>query len=582
MADNPFGYANPVEQHEADSGIVNPYTPGTPEYDLYQENTGTQNVPPPSDIQPVTQEQQAAAAQAKWNEAVQSQGPVVNYSGQIVQPAYATPKNPWDVLEPKNVTPEQAANNAAVDIAMTEKTAQITSAPAVANIVNNVWQAITPWADEKGETFLDAVKGYPEYWLKSQQVPDQSELAKVYEAEQQSPAWYKLIFGQTVIRDGDKYFQLVQGESPMISPAMEGLTATKAAFKSIKPLLTVAPADVGLSDAAYIRFLNARIANPELSVESFKAVGETSMAKTFRILEEGRQNSIMIGNQAGKVTARNFAARSSEVYRPDLTGEFTPEALKGSWYKATAIAEKPAAASEEIANSLSKVSQIVDNSVLTASETVKVLVDQGAISAALSTRTLATLQLLDAVAPSIKNAALAIVSSKLSNAITSGKSQVAVQELARAEVVEVTSAANKAASDSKTSAKLQSVTKAAIKSVSESQPSTKAQAGTNSQLKAQTSTSTQTKPATKTQTETQTVTKTQAKTQAKTATAQVAPSNVIKDTGRVTRPPDKPSAPKIPPIIFTDDDGKKVRLTAEDGAVAWKQGFVLHYQVEAV
>jgi hypothetical protein len=449
-----------------------------------------------------------------------------------------------------------------------------------AEVINNVWQAVTPWAEEKGETFLDTVKDLPQAWINAQTPPKQADLAKVYAAESESPFWYKAIFGHSVEKNNDgTYSQVVQGELPMVSPAMFGLGAAKTAFKSVKPLLTVAPAEIGMADAQYLRFLNARISNPNLSAEGFKALdGLLSDAVKSGGSTFAKQQAISMGYKLSGVLqpgeeAAEIASGVSRVVKGSkiVDTAIDPYAMGGrvptaNWYQevlATIKADKPAIqTAAKIEQSLSKVVQTVNNSTLTATQTARVLIDRGAVSAALATKTAATLQLLEAVSPALREAALVSVSEKVSDAITSGKSEATIQKIAQAEVVSITKAANKVAANSKTAIDLQPVTKAAIKSVSQTVPETQAQIRTDTELKQQT--------------KTQTKTETQVKTSPKTVTETVTKAKIGKTTGKEIEPPVRPPTTKIPVFVLKlpGAGGEVLKLTAKEhaGIVAWRQG----------
>jgi len=79
-----------------------------------------------------------------------------------------------------------------------------------ASLLSTVWQALTPWKEEGGETFWDFVKGAPQR-LVSPDIPSQKELAATYKAEQSAPLWSRILFGPTVAKDlktGKYYPQL--------------------------------------------------------------------------------------------------------------------------------------------------------------------------------------------------------------------------------------------------------------------------------------------------------------------------------------------------------------------------------------
>jgi hypothetical protein len=140
----------------------------------------------------------------------------------------------------------------------------------IAVIMKNIAQVLTPWAEENGEDASTYIKNLPSTIVKMYSEPTQAELKQEYDSFAASPLWMKLLLNGGVVNpvmklDDGSYGKIRQGEAPMMGIASKGATATRLAVNNLGRILKVAnAADIGLSDAQYIRFINARAANPEL------------------------------------------------------------------------------------------------------------------------------------------------------------------------------------------------------------------------------------------------------------------------------------------------------------------------------
>lgn len=474
-------------------------------------------------------------------------------------------------------------------------------------IADNIWKAITPWAEDKGETFQDYVKNFPSYLAAYYTEPTQEELAEGYQAFEESPLWYKLVFHGGVInpitKDSDgKYGRIIQGEAPMISAASGGLNVAKQAFSKIKPLLIVAPIETGLSDAAYLRFLNARVTNPNLSIEGFKSLDglldfatknpiryntdKQVLSELFQdlndVVNSGKSKQAILKNWQNRHNIRKNLVSKVTTYvdeygTPSVSdywqkyGEvnpFEPNTIP-NWYSTAAKSvkvEKPIIETAiKVKQSVNKVGQLITAPSFTKAEIAEELIRQSAVTVALAVNPIITLNILENVSPVIRNAIMATISPKISEAIDAGQSQASIQRLAQSEIVWVTDMVNQSMTEPQTATKLQSVTKDAIEAQLQSQTQLEAQ----TQLKEQTKTQTQTQLQTQAKLQTQTEPMTQLKTQTKLQT-RLEPQLIAK-TGITNRI----SEPIIPKIRLSLPSGyENLTDTQIMSMIAWKQGIM--------
>jgi hypothetical protein len=322
-------------------------------------------------------------------------------------------------------------------------------------VADQVWKSLTPWDESEDETFLSFVKDYPAYWLDQQEMPSQDKLKLVYEAEKNVPWWQDFLFGKSVIQMPDgSYSMLAQGEAPMMNLASKGPAIAKQTIKSLKPFLTVAPVETGLSDANYLRFLNARIASPNLSLEGFKLL-DTMMDVAVSSPKLMNKPPINIGAMLSKLQpfeeVDDLMPGIVKATTRSLDTAIDPYAMGGrpltaNWYQEvldTIAAQKSAATTAtKVKQSLNNVSQIVTNPVAASDDIAKTLISQGAISVALATKPAQTLIMLSSISPALKSIVMASINIKIANAINAGKSPSEIQKLAQDEIVTMTGISN--------------------------------------------------------------------------------------------------------------------------------------------
>lgn len=157
--------------------------------------------------------------------------------------------------------------------------------------INDMWQALTPWQEENDQNFIDYVIGLYKDAEEtkagltaekgSKEWNDvQNKLKNIYEEEENSPWWWKIIFGKSVIQDIDGNYTILQKfQSPDISPL--GSSAGRAAelsriAKQMKPYVkgtvTISAKEVGMNEPQFARWIRYRVGNPDskLSPQSWK------------------------------------------------------------------------------------------------------------------------------------------------------------------------------------------------------------------------------------------------------------------------------------------------------------------------
>lgn len=477
---------------------------------------------------------------------------------------------------------------------------QIVSNPidkTVENAFNQVKTATNPTIQAAGQITKDIASNYIKALENSYtgQQPSQDDLKAIYDAENAQPWWMQQLLGLSVLKLPDgTYSQLNEMMLPIAPGGFEGEIP-----QVLKSLKVIGAADIGMDDAQYIRFINSRIANPELSPETFKAIdGAISnmnrSSNAFDLLEEGRQRSIQIGNQAEKITSGKFSVRNQGVYRPDYTGESTPNALK-----------------TEIASSTIKDAELTDVA------KAQTLIDNNAVAHALVSDPAATEQLIKSAPPIVRSALLLQVTQGIAKAISQSASTSTISAMAQKQIAQqdkiisgikaMTQAAQKVIADTgtttqpstKQAAKLQSTIQTAVNKqvniISDPQvkaqlktyvqPVTKAatqqlvQTVTKVQVKPSLQTATQTATKTQTQTQTRTQPELQTKTQTRTQTKQATETPIRE---KIQSPTNRPDEPTTPPemrlgsstVTVTDKKGRTVYLTDKSGAIGWKQGIM--------
>lgn len=155
------------------------------------------------------------------------------------------------------------------------------------SLIKDIWRQLTPWDEEAGQTYLQYMSKYPERVKQSfkenvltRQGLTQDELKARYDANEAArkdakslPLWARILFTppQDVSYDAktDKYLYLVLGEVP--SSASGKARAAQQVAQAARTVTTIAPKDVGMSEQSFAQFLKARVKNPDLTPDNYKA-----------------------------------------------------------------------------------------------------------------------------------------------------------------------------------------------------------------------------------------------------------------------------------------------------------------------
>ena len=144
------------------------------------------------------------------------------------------------------------------------------------NIIKEVWQLLTPWNEEAGQTYLQYMSKYPTRVkgtiigsVKPKEEETQEQLKKEYQQYKSQPLWAKILFSNNIAYNSTqgKYYRLTLGDAPLVGGKKEVI---KEAAGAISKVATVSAKDVGMSESVFRGFVKARVADPKLSPEQFK------------------------------------------------------------------------------------------------------------------------------------------------------------------------------------------------------------------------------------------------------------------------------------------------------------------------
>jgi hypothetical protein len=464
---------------------------------------------------------------------------------------------------------------------------QATAAPVAKDLIPGAPKWVNDTIKVSQIVATNAIKDFPSWYATengkfNQPEKYQAELKAEFNAFEALPLWQKLLLHGGVVnpvmvdKDGI-YSKYSQGEAPMVSLAGGIPAALRVAENGATKLRIIGAAEVGMKDAEYLRFLNARALDSSLTPERFKAVADVAdYLKPFEVMPKGYIAPELNANLAEIQDAWNVAqkAKFNKIWnvienggQPKLTGSDFDElnltklqyddmvtflrSQQPVSYLRTITTEVSSVPVDKVimdtgryvAPALENVSKIVESSA-TPSVIVSTLISQGALSAALATAPHITLTVLNRVSQAQRELALSTTQPEISNAITGNQSVTVIQSIAQAEVnaqaqlvagiQAMVNTASKVMTDSKTATKplISPLFKDEVKVQPDIQTQVKTELNnqlqnvTDPAIRTQlqtyvqpvTDAATQAKAQTQTQTKTQTQTQTKTQTQAKTAT----------------------------------------------------------------
>ena len=176
--------------------------------------------------------------------------------------------------------------------------------PTKVSIPKSIWRMLTPWAEEKGETFLAYVKGTPSRAL-SKDVGTQAELKAAYENQKEQPMWMRVLFGQQYVKRNGQYYRVVVGEAPMISPAGRATKLAQQAVdigtKKLPALKTITPEDLGINEKTFEVLLKMRLGKLR-ALENWPVKPTIQQVKEeIKLLELAKRGTQTISKEAFKL-----------------------------------------------------------------------------------------------------------------------------------------------------------------------------------------------------------------------------------------------------------------------------------------
>jgi len=153
-----------------------------------------------------------------------------------------------------------------------------------------IFQALTPWDEAAGQTYLEYMKGFPQRFTANfvldKKQPSQEELRAEYKAFHSSPLWLQLLGSSNIIYDAKtgQYQRIVMGEAPLTSQSKSAQIITqvggigkgaaqqmaKTGTKNVVRVLD--DVSLGMSREQFLRYRDALRINPELSPDTFKQI----------------------------------------------------------------------------------------------------------------------------------------------------------------------------------------------------------------------------------------------------------------------------------------------------------------------
>jgi hypothetical protein len=426
-----------------------------------------------------------------------------------------------------------------------------------------VWEFVTPWNENAGETFITYLKGI---FTLTPDAPTQEMLKAQYDAEQNAPLWSKILFGPTVIydKDKDKYLELVIMEYPSgktgVTTAVAEQVAARVKTATIpinwnEFVSSVKTTGSSVNWKALTQAINAG----EIRSASQAAEWAASQARWFpkvtppkltpaqQVVQAARTQQAMA--DAAEAAARARAASSigyvATVPQPNVPAiqwvPFAPSQLTVAKMKeliSSWLEMKPSAAITQMTGAgLATIAIAVDPVSVHKIFTNATTTQQANLTSALSL----------AVSSALRQGQLAKAQTL---AKTQTQAMIELQTMAQ----QATELANSLANQGMTQAQIQT------------------QLQTQLQTRLQNITSTQTRTMVETQVEP--LTKQIAETVTPAPTPVLTPTPVPTPAGETTTPPKEPIKPLIPIIKLPDGSSRPMTPDELKGAVAWKQGFI--------
>lgn len=459
----------------------------------------------------------------------------------------------------------------------------------IGEIVNTVWQTLTPWDESKGETNpIDTILNNLEEIKKEpakREEDKQNKLQAIYEVEEQLPWWYTVLFGKSVIKDADgNYLQVVAGESPFVGQWKKAATIVQP---FVRGTVTQSAKDIGMTETQFAKFITQRIQNPNLTPEQFKktqsvfdVINRVSSAAPRPMTVESAGKAVLPQITKGRQLSESEVTPQLSSFIDKIIARQKAEA------QAAALASKIKELSKanRQAKALYEAQQLAkNNNQITAaiSPVIKSIISESALTRTIGVNPESFIKAYRLATPEVQAQVRANLSTKVVNALLTGnttalktalQNELLTQEQVQTIVTNATLLKNKLQMQGKTQTQIENQ----VKNYTKAQTETKTQPQTKAMVKplVDTATQTLTQPQFKVQTKPlqKTATKIATKTTEKTT---VKPTQ--KTTTKPKEPPDKPPPRRVPPpFIIKLQSGEEKELTQEElkGSPAWKQGFI--------
>ena len=173
------------------------------------------------------------------------------------------------------------------------------------SFIKTAFQAVTPWQEQAGETFVGHMKTWPKRTLDtfkvniSGKIPAQDKLKADLESYNRSNVFIKMLGDPPAVFDkgSGKYLQLAIGYGPAGG-------ARKGVIQNGKKLVqTLGPKEAGMSRAMFERFIKARVQNPTITPAAFKTQEATKVS--WKTLSEAiRKGKIKSKRDAAKLATK--------------------------------------------------------------------------------------------------------------------------------------------------------------------------------------------------------------------------------------------------------------------------------------
>lgn len=254
--------------------------------------------------------------------------------------------DPAELLKNKVIAPEKTISAMSDKITWGLVLNEVKTEKKKDNLIKNIWRAVTPWNEDIGETFLKYTKDYPKRVKETfaqtygGTFETQEELKMAYASNQKekeelktAPLWAKLLFParEDVVYDKKTrtYYRVLMGEAPATggkkAAASVGAAVEKAAEKvaETRKVATISPKEAGIPEGeAWQRFIKARVDNPKLTPEEFKAQEIAKQAPKI----DWKKVTDAIDN--GKIKSAQDAARAEQGRQVKTKEEVLAEVKK--------------------------------------------------------------------------------------------------------------------------------------------------------------------------------------------------------------------------------------------------------------